>query len=104
MMSSEDIDIDPLFKKLFFLSCRKDKDDDVDDIQEALSASLPSNSTSKHGLMDSWCLLLLSRVSHMDSVVDDMVSSTTVDTLLQYYTLLDPPHPRAARILQRITR
>ncbi|XP_034241242.1 armadillo repeat-containing protein 5 [Thrips palmi] len=81
----------------------KDKDD-VDDIQDALSASLPSNVTSRHGLVESWCLLLLSRVSHMDSLVEDMVSSNTLDALLQYYTLLDPPHPRAARILQRIAR
>ncbi|XP_026284866.1 armadillo repeat-containing protein 5 [Frankliniella occidentalis] len=83
--------------------CLKDKDD-IDDIQEALNANLPSNNTSRHGLIESWCLLLLSRVSHMDSLVDDMISSSTVDTLLQYYTMLEPPHPRAARILQRITR
>lgn len=78
--------------------------DDVDDIQDALNASLPSNVTSRHGLVESWCLLLLSRVSHMDSLVEDMVTSNTLDALLQYYTLLDPPHPRAARILQRIAR
>lgn len=83
--------------------CLKDKDD-IDDIQEALKANLPSNVTSRHSLVESWCLLLLSRVSHMDVLVDDMVSSHTIDTLLQYYTLLEPPHPRAARILQRITR
>ncbi|KAK3919634.1 Armadillo repeat-containing protein 5, partial [Frankliniella fusca] len=83
--------------------CLKDKDD-VDDIQEALKGNLPSNITSRHGLIESWCLLLLSRVSHMDPLVDDMVSSSTIDTLLQYYTMLEPPHPRVARILQRITR
>lgn len=82
---------------------RKDKDD-AEDIQEALSASLPSIVTSRHGLIESWCLLMLSRVSHMDSLVEDMVTSNTVDTLLQYYTLVEHPHPRSARILQRITR
>jgi len=61
---------------------------------------------SKHlhdGELDA-SLILLSRVSHMDSPVEELAAHSTLAALLDYITLIRDPQPRASRTLFRIIR
>jgi hypothetical protein len=49
-------------------------------------------------------LILLSRVSHMDSPVEELAAHSTFAALIAYITLIRDPHPRASRTLFRIIR
>ncbi|KAK7794826.1 hypothetical protein R5R35_005973 [Gryllus longicercus] len=67
-----------------------------------------SESSFNGGLLssreESDLLILISRVSHMEIVVEDLVLKNTLSTLLNYIRLLRNPLPRAGRILARIVR
>ncbi|XP_067005587.2 armadillo repeat-containing protein 5 [Anabrus simplex] len=56
------------------------------------------------GSDQSLILNLLSRVSHMETPVEDLAVHNTLITLLDYITLTQNPLPRAARVLRRIVR
>ena len=49
-------------------------------------------------------LILLSRVSHMDSPVEELAAHSTLAALIDYITLIRDPQPRASRMLLRIVR
>jgi len=49
-------------------------------------------------------LILLSRVSHMDSPVEELAAHSTLAALIDYITLIRDPQPRASRTLFRIVR
>ncbi|XP_021941760.1 armadillo repeat-containing protein 5 [Zootermopsis nevadensis] len=106
---------------------REEEEDDDDDDDDELAACFVSGDTSedrnsehvalspdskrsvedsKHlcdGELDA-ALILLSRVSHMDSPVEELAAHSTFATLIAYVTLIRDPHPRASRILFRIIR
>lgn len=67
--------------------------------------SVGSSSESQHSLTEeSLLLVLISRISHMECVIEDLVFGSTLSTLLDYMRLLQHPLPRAGRILGRIVR
>ncbi|XP_069694987.1 armadillo repeat-containing protein 5 [Periplaneta americana] len=49
-------------------------------------------------------LILLSRISHMETPVEELAAHSTFTALLDYMTLIADPQPRASRTLFRIIR
>lgn len=70
-----------------------------DELEERIDKNMKPEERKIHNVL--W---LLSRVSHMDFPIEDMASTDTIQTLLDYLVLIRKPIPRAGRVLTRIVR